>query len=81
MENLPLEMVLERVFKDTPTTFTIIENQIILKRQSSIDIQQTFFRKGIVTDSENKPFPGVTVLVQGTGKGSTTDDQGDMQLK
>lgn len=81
MENLPLEMVLERVFKDTPTTFTIIENQIILKRQSSIDIQQTFFIKGIVTDSENKPFPGVTVLVQGTGKGSTTDDQGGYAIE
>ena len=81
VENLPLEMVLERVFKDTPTTFTIIENQIILKRQSSIDIQQTFFIKGIVTDSENKPFPGVTVLVQGTGKGSTTDDQGGYAIE
>ena len=37
--------------------------------------------RGIVTDTENQPLPGVNVLVKGTARGTLTDDDGRYSLK
>jgi iron complex outermembrane receptor protein len=37
--------------------------------------------KGIITDQDNQPLPGVTVVVEGTSRGATTDFDGNYTIK
>jgi iron complex outermembrane receptor protein len=37
--------------------------------------------KGVITDPDNQPLPGVTVVVEGTSRGATTDFDGNYTIK
>lgn len=37
--------------------------------------------KGVITDQDNQPLPGVTVVVEGTSRGATTDFDGNYTIK
>ncbi|AFU67102.1 TonB-dependent outer membrane receptor protein [Psychroflexus torquis ATCC 700755] len=37
--------------------------------------------KGVITDQDNQPLPGVTVVVEGTNRGATTDFDGNYTIK
>ena len=36
---------------------------------------------GVVTDEQNQPIPGVSVFIKGTTIGTTTDFDGEYQIK
>src|SRR5690606_12632761 len=79
-----LEAALESVFEDTPYGFDIQEKIIVLNRRpveqrptklpvpvTEVEIQQQV--SGRVTDSLGNPLQGVSVLVQGTTRGTATN--------
>ena len=43
-------------------------------------LQQGIAITGVVTDNENQPLPGVSVVIQGTSKGTITDVNGSYTL-
>lgn len=86
VKNAPVETVLNATFKDQPLTWTIENKTITIYKKSdfkkiagvvavlAIDIH------GIVTDEEGKPLEGVSILVKGTQKGTTTNEKGEFSL-
>ncbi|HEX2970185.1 MAG TPA: TonB-dependent receptor [Bacteroidales bacterium] len=71
--------ILADLFKDTRVTFRILENNLIVI--SPADLVQQKKVTGRVTDSSSgEPIPGVTVLVEGTTIGITTDSDGKYEL-
>lgn len=84
-----IEKVLEKIFKNTATTYDVIDRQIFLteKGQTSIinkpnletkSIQYTV--SGKVVDEFETPLLGTTVAVKGTPQGTTTDFDGNYSL-
>src|SRR5690606_17256540 len=86
VKNRTLKVVLQIIFKDTPIEYTVVDNQIVLgvkkelpKKVNSIKILQQQV-KGLVTDSNGIPIPGVTILIKGTSKGTFTNDNGEFNI-
>jgi TonB-linked SusC/RagA family outer membrane protein len=86
VSNASLDQALSICFKDTPVTFKVVQNNIVLKRKD-----ESFFSKlsnlitlpvsvsGVVSDNTG-PLPGVTVRIKGTNRVTTTDDKGEFSF-
>ncbi|MGS2764310.1 TonB-dependent receptor [Sinomicrobium sp. M5D2P9] len=83
-ESETVDVILKRLFQNSRVTFTIIENQIVLTRQITPDIKPVHHAEtpvqevisGVITDQNGIPLMGVTILVEGTQTGTTTDENG-----
>ncbi|MEO8255563.1 MAG: SusC/RagA family TonB-linked outer membrane protein, partial [Flavobacterium sp.] len=77
-------IVLDKLFKGTPTDFSVKDTQIILKKspelRSEIKLFEIEIASGIVTDDKGMPLPGASVLEVGTQNGITTDFDGRFQM-
>jgi TonB-dependent starch-binding outer membrane protein SusC len=87
--DIPLEKVLEQIFKDQPLTYSIEQKFIVVKQKPS-EVVGVTTNKGLpppgevhgrVTDSTGAPLEGVNVSVKGTKKGATTGANGEFVLK
>ncbi len=90
--DMPLELFLEEILKDQPLRFIIRDKTIFLyqKFTSSVDaqlntssIQSETLRidiTGSVIDESNNPIQGVSVMVDGTNEGTTTDSNGKFRM-
>lgn len=91
--NEVLSSVLTRILKPLKINYTEVSNQIILQKEGSqrVGINGEFFSplnentiadiiKGRVVDDNGEPLPGVTILVKGTAKGTTTDADGNYTI-
>jgi len=85
--NGTLEEVLKASFKDQPFIYSVTKNTIVIKRKPILStkpkpepqhIQQTL--TGKVTDEAGNPLPGVSVLVKGTTKGTSTNEEGQFSI-
>lgn len=81
-----LEEVLNQLLLGTGVEYTIINGQIILFKSEKTTTTQYFFEKvnvrGNVRDADtNEPIPGINVYVAGTLKGSSTDVNGNFEIK
>ncbi|TMM55800.1 SusC/RagA family TonB-linked outer membrane protein [Maribacter algarum] len=92
MEGRRIERLLNRIFKGTNITYTIIEKQIILniseKNPTNGKIDEKPIERtkepeepqrivsGRVVDTDGIPLFGVSVLIKGTQKGVATDEDG-----
>ncbi|SMD38027.1 Secretin and TonB N terminus short domain-containing protein [Reichenbachiella faecimaris] len=81
-----LEEVLHQLLLGTGVEYTIINGQIILFKSDKNTTTQYFFEKvnirGNVRDSQtNEPIPGINVYVAGNLKGSSTDVNGNFEIK
>src|SRR6185312_5484341 len=81
VKNVPLQKVLAICFKDAPLTYSIENNAIIVKPKNEsfvYDSQQPNFMniKGSVKDQKGNPLAGVSVIVKGTKKGTSTAADG-----
>jgi TonB-linked SusC/RagA family outer membrane protein len=92
-----VEEVLKVIFKETDINYLIKDRQIVLFKgdfntfiNTLEDVRNTAKSKaqqqernvaGKVTDSSGFPLPGVTVIVKGTTKGTTTNIQGEYLLE
>ena len=76
-------VVLDRIFKGTPTEFKIRDTQIILKKPE-LKTQLIEFQKqtvsGVITDENGMPLPGASVIEEGTKNGMVTDFDGKYKL-
>lgn len=85
-EESNLETVLYQLLLGTGVEYTIINGQVILFKSKAAKKTQYFFEKvnirGNVRDVDtNEPIPGINVYVAGTLKGSSTDINGNFELK
>lgn len=76
-------VVLDRLFKGTPTEFKIRDTQIILKKPE-LRTETILFQKqtvtGVITDENGMPLPGASVTEEGTRNGMVTDFDGKYKL-
>jgi len=74
--------ILNKVFTGTNVAYKVLDKQIIFKLDESISgaIQKAQV-KGIVTDGDGNPMPGVNVRIEGTSVGTQTDFDGNYVLK
>lgn len=92
-ENMPLEQFLHEVFRNQQLDFTIEENTIFVKWKKEImkvTPLETISEKlqppaditlsGRVTNEQQEPLEGVSVMVRGTQTGTTTIADGRFQL-
>lgn len=89
--NEPVETVLTETFQGQPFTWSV-ENKTItviskLRSQSfldSLDKESGLFQevvvRGVVLDDTGKPLEGVSVLIKGTQRGTSTDKNGSYYL-
>ncbi|WP_162946639.1 SusC/RagA family TonB-linked outer membrane protein [Chitinophaga barathri] len=89
-----LANVFTQLFQPYDIQFEAIGSQVVLKRSRlftllkgerdlAAAIETTRFKKvtGIVRDASGDPVPGVTVVIKGTRKGSSTDANGRFELE
>lgn len=83
VKDQPINIVLDKLFKGTPTEFKIRDTQIILKKPE-LKTQTIPYQKqtvtGIITDENGLPLPGASVLEEGTKNGMVTDFDGKYKL-
>lgn len=74
--------VLDSVLEGTTITYEVVGRQIVLSsmEKEGSTIQQPAQISGKVTNSDREPLPGVTVIVKGTTRGTTTDADGNYTL-
>ncbi|NDV17488.1 SusC/RagA family TonB-linked outer membrane protein [Muricauda sp. TY007] len=84
-----IESVLQKVFTGSNTNFKIIDRHIVLTQRKNNPLpthqdkekedQETQI-SGTVSDKNGIPLLGVTIIVQGTRKGTTTDENGEYRI-
>ncbi len=79
--------ILDQLFKNVPVLHAVTDRQIVLypNPNPSVQIERSVIRKaieikGIVTDSQGTPLPGVSVVIVGTSKGVETDFDGNFTI-
>lgn len=84
--------ILERIFKNTKTTFNLNDRRIYLVKQiepdisglredaSSQTIQQSTV-SGTITDENGAPLPGASIVEKGTTNGTQTDFDGNFSIE
>ena len=83
LKNVSLEEALQQIFKDQPLEW-LIENKtitIIRKPFAVVNVQQLNANPpitvtGTVVDEEYKPIAGASVMVKGSGRGTSTNENG-----
>jgi len=73
-----VEEVLDKIILPAHLQYRVIDNVVIIsnvKKEAGNTMQQQAV-KGIVTDGEGKPLPGVTITIIGTTRGVITDNDG-----
>lgn len=81
LQGATIEEVLTTCLKNTGFSFRVLDKTIILFReQVKDDKKQSFIIQGKVVDENNKPMPGVTVLLDSTKVGTATDTAGHFVL-
>lgn len=77
VRNVPLNVALDRCFKDQPLTWSIVEKTVVVQRKAEVFLPAPGTDiHGHVTDSTGKPMAGVTVTLVGGKKGVETDEDG-----
>lgn len=80
LKDATLEQVLNRLFDETEIRYEIIDKTIVLSKGKEIE---NYFKRnitGIVTDVADEPLVGVTVFVEGTKTGASTDIDGQFSI-
>src|SRR5690606_3728211 len=83
-----LSDALELIFNDQPLDFSIINKTIVISEKpgsktEKTDVQPEDVNLGVtgkVVDSSGEPLIGVSILIKGTGTGTTTDLEGNFAL-
>ena len=81
-----IKVVLEKLFNNTPYTFQIIDQHIILSQNKAAvpsNLNTESFRtiKGIVTTKNMETIPGATILIKNTTTGTITDRYGHFKIE
>jgi len=84
-KNKNINQILNKLLASTDYTYKIFENNlIVLSLKDGISEQPGFQQnivKGTVTDELGNALPGVTIIVKGTTRGTTTDINGNYAIE
>ena len=82
-----VEEILPELFKGQEVVFDVRQDNLILIKpeQGAIESSTEFYAQqksvsGKVTDTNNQPLPGVTVVIKGTAQGTVTNADGSYSL-
>lgn len=91
VKGVTIESLLNQVLDKSNVSFEIRRKLIILyekdgaqkieKKSSAKSIQQSIFVSGTITDENQVPLPGVSVVVKGTSKGVSSDFDGNYSIE
>lgn len=85
LKNGTLQEALEQCFNNQPLSYTIVGKTIVVekadKQQREVTLPPPVHISGTVTDETGTPLPGVTIQVEGTTTGITTDNNGKFTLE
>ena len=73
--------ILNEVTKNADLTYVVNDKHILIAKNNALTFQQTNTVTGIVTDINNEPLPGVSVLIKGATQGTATDANGFYTLQ
>lgn len=91
VEKQSIENILDEMFTSTNNSYIVIDRQIVISLKDQPEIQkdlplaneddpQQILIKGVVTDHEGNPLPGVTIVLKGTTIGTLSDVSGKFFL-
>jgi TonB-linked SusC/RagA family outer membrane protein len=82
VKNASLPETLEKCFRGEAIVFTIVRNNVLLKKTPTGNAKPVSEIRlhGTVVDSTGQPLPGVTVFERGEKKGTETDTSGNYAL-
>ena len=79
-----IDLVLAQLFHNTTVKYVVFNRQIILTPGEYLNNLNVRFQQitvsGTVTDENNQPLPGVTVLEKGTNNGTITNASGEYTI-
>jgi len=86
IKDATINEVLDKLFRNTPYSYQIVDRHIILAQSKKMVIQNLnadSFRliKGTVTSKSKEIIPGVTVMIKNTYIGTITDRNGNYKLE
>src|SRR5690606_10800637 len=79
VKNGSIQDVLASCFKDEAISYTISGNAIVIRQREETQQQRTI--TGQVSDENGNPLEGVTVRVNETNVATTTDANGNYELR
>lgn len=80
VKNSPLKEVLDQIVLNYSLKYTITGSNIILSGTSK-SAEQPVDISGVVSDTNNKPIVGASVIVTGTSTGTSTGTDGSFRLR
>jgi TonB-linked SusC/RagA family outer membrane protein len=85
VKDVPLEKVLAICFKDLPFTYSIANNTITIKPKKEDKVIQApppafIDIHGVVKNTQGTPLAGVSVIVKGTNRGTSTNSDGSFSI-
>ncbi len=86
--DLTIDKALDKLFKNTDAAYRIVDRQVVLFAKDEPvyetadlpTVQQQHSVSGKITDSNNQPLPGVTIVIKGTTQGTITNADGEYIL-
>jgi TonB-linked SusC/RagA family outer membrane protein len=83
--NMPLQELLQWVFKEQPVSFTISENNIILSPRVQTSLKPLIIHlpdaSGRILDADGQPLSNVSIRIRGTKRGTTSGADGQFSLE
>lgn len=80
-ENEPVEVVLDRVLEGLDIGYEIKSRQIVLSAKQGVAQQESIKVSGKVTDQNGLSLPGVSISIEGTGRGVISNQDGAYQIE
>jgi hypothetical protein len=83
VRDVPLAIVLDKIFANQPLQYTILEKTIIVKLKQELgsakDVPVTAppVIKGVIRDENGNPLAGASVVVKGVGRATQTNSRGE----
>ncbi|MEA1785735.1 SusC/RagA family TonB-linked outer membrane protein [Arenibacter sp. GZD96] len=92
VEDTPLSEVLKSIFQGTAITFEVVDSHIIFKTDTLklkeirpiTPLATALFQRsvtGTVSDQSGQPLPGVSIYIEGTTTGTTSDFDGNYTIE
>lgn len=91
LKNVSLNTFLDECVKNRPIDYTIVNKTIVIIEKKSKTIEYKGLEKqvelvienerfGKITDNNNQPLEGVSIVIKGTKKGTTSDKDGNFKI-
>lgn len=80
MTDSDVSTILNACLKNSGYTFTLLDKVIVIRKAETPQEKKVKMIRGIVTDKQKTPLPGVTVMIKGTTVGVATDKDGKFQI-